>query len=289
MLKKLDLPPCALGEGPLWRRESGEFVFTDIINGTLYAAGEDGTVRTLLRCRYQTGAFLFDSTGDLLVLTEAGVFSCPYGGGEADFRLVWQVPMVPGERFNDAICDPMGRVLAGTKTEQDRDGSLWLFEPGRPPRRLLSGLKISNGMGFSDGGAVFYHTDSGDRAIRRYDYDAETGALSNGRVWIETGADCVPDGMTIDGAGCLWTACWGGGRVERYAPDGTLLERHPLPAGQVSSVAFGGEKLDVMMVTSAAVGTPGGQEGGVWLMRPGGAGVEEYRAVKPLQTGSPLV
>lgn len=279
MPKKLELPPCMLGEGPLWRKESREFVFTDIVNGTLYAAGEEGTARTLLRCRYQLGAFLFDTAGDLLLLTEAGVFACPYGGGEKDFRLIWQVPMVPGERFNDAICDPAGRILAGTKTEQDRDGSLWQFSPGRPPRRILSGLKISNGMGFSGQGRIFYHTDSPDRAIRRYDYDIGSGGLSGGRVLVEVEPGCVPDGMTVDAEGCLWTACWGGGRVERYSPGGARMEAYLLPASQVSSVAFGGGEMDTLLVTSAAVGTSGGQEGGVWMLKPGAKGVEEYRAV----------
>ena len=215
MLNKLDLPPCTLGEGPVWRKESQEFIFTDIVNGTLYAAAQDGTVRILLQCRYQLGAFLLDAAGDLLLLTEAGVFACPYSGGEENFRLIWQIPMLPGERFNDAICDPVGRVLAGTKTEQDRNGSLWQFAPGQPPRRLLGGLKISNGMGFSGQGRIFYHTDSPDRTISQYDYDVETGRLSHGRALVKTDGGCVPDGMTVDKDGFLWTACWGGGRVER--------------------------------------------------------------------------
>lgn len=278
MEKRLDLPPCALGEGPLWRRESGEFVFTDIVNGTLYAAREDGAVRTLLQCRYQLGAFLFDRAGDLLLFTEEGVFACPYGGGPSDFRPVWRIPLAPGERFNDAICDPAGRILAGTKTEADRDGSLWQFAPGQPPRRVLSGLKISNGMGFSGQGGVFYHTDSPDRAIRRYRYDVKTGELSGAQVLVRTGEDCVPDGMTVDAEGFLWTACWGGGRVERYTPEGALAESHPLPAGQVSSLTFGGAALDTLLVTSAAIGAAGGQEGGIWMLKPGARGVEEYRA-----------
>lgn len=278
MLNKLDLPPCTLGEGPVWRKESQEFIFTDIVNGTLYAAAQDGTVRILLQCRYQLGAFLLDAAGDLLLLTEAGVCACPYGGGEENFRLIWQIPMLPGERFNDAICDPVGRVLAGTKTEQDRNGSLWQFAPGQPPRRLLGGLKISNGMGFSGQGRIFYHTDSPDRTISQYDYDVETGRLSHGRALVKTDGGCVPDGMTVDKDGFLWTACWGGGRVERYTPEGILAQRYPLPACQVSSLIFGGAELDTLLVTSAAIGASGGQDGGVWMLKPGVRGVEEYRA-----------
>lgn len=279
MLKKLELPPCTLGEGPLWHRESQEFVFADIVNGTLYTAAEDGAVRTLLRCRYQLGAFVFDRAGDLLLFTEVGVFFCPYGGGEPDFRPVWQIPMAAGERFNDAICDPAGRILAGTKTEEDQDGSLWQFAAGQSPRRMLSGLKISNGMGFSEQGRVFYHTDSPDRAIRRYDYDVKTGELSGGRLLIKTAEDCVPDGMTVDASGFLWTACWGGGRVACYTPEGASVKTYLLPASQISSLTFGGAALDTLLVTSAAIGAAGGADGGIWMLKTGVKGVEEYRAV----------
>ncbi len=279
-LHKLELPPCALGEGPLWHRETGEFVFTDILSGTLFACTPKGAVRTLLRCGYQTGAFVFDARGSLLLLTEKGVFSCPYGGSETDFRLLWEIPMAADERFNDAICDPEGRVIAGTKTDRDEDGSLWLFEAGRQPRRLLDGLKISNGMGFSDGGRTFYHTDSGDRAIYRYEYDPARGAIANRRVFAAlSGPDgAVPDGMTVDSQGNVWTACWGGGCIRRFSPSGGQTAELALPAAQVSSVAFGGDRLDTLLVTSAAVGTSGGEEGGVWLLEPGAQGVEEYRA-----------
>ncbi len=283
MLKKLDLAPCTLGEGPLWHEETGEFAFTDIVNGRLYACTPEGETHLLLQCRYQLGAFLFDEAGDLLLLTEAGVFACPYGAGEEAFRPVWQVPMAPGERFNDAICDPAGRVLAGTKTPQNENGSLWLFENGRPPRRLLADLRISNGMGFARNGTVFYHTDSGDRAVRRYVYSPREGALAGGRVLVrlDSADGAVPDGMTVDADGCLWTACWGGGHVARWAPDGRLLAEIPLPASQVSSVAFGGAGLGTLLVTSAAVGTAGGEEGGTWLLDVGAQGVPEYRAARP--------
>ena len=133
MIKKLELSACQLGEGPLWHRETGEYVFTDILTGELFACKPDGQVRSLLKCNYLTGAFLFDEAGDLLILTEKGVFHCPYGGTEADFKLIYQIPMANDERFNDAICDPKGRILAGTKTDRNVDGMLWVLEAGKHP------------------------------------------------------------------------------------------------------------------------------------------------------------
>lgn len=279
---KLNLPPCALGEGPLWHPQTNEFVFTDILTGTLYACNPDGDVRTLLETSYLTGAFLFDEKGDLLICTEKGVFHCPYGGTVAGFKKVWDVPMAADERFNDAICDPLGRILAGTKTDRNEEGGLWLLEAGKKPKRLLGDLQITNGMGFGENGKVFYHTDSGKRTIYRYDYDAAAGTLSNGKpfVTLKDDNDAVPDGMTVDAQGNVWTALWGGSCVRQYSPEGKLLQEVPMGASQVSSVTFGGEKLDVLMVTSAAVGAPEGENGGIWLLTPGATGVQEYAAVR---------
>lgn len=280
-VKRLDLAPCTLGEGALWHRETEEFVFTDIVNGRLFACTAGGDVRLLLQCRYQLGAFLFDRQGDLVLMTECGVFACPYGGAETDFRPLWQLPLVPGERFNDAVCDPAGRILAGTKTERDTDGSLWLLQARQPPRRLLSGLKISNGMAFAEGGRLLYHTDSGDRAIRRFRYDPAAGSMEPAgiAVRLDSPDGAVPDGMTLDDRGNLWTACWGGGCVRCYTPDGALCRQMDFPARQISSVAFGGPDGRCMMVTSAAVGREDGEEGGIWLTAAPAAGAAENRAL----------
>src|SRR5690606_18729213 len=61
-----------------------------------------------------------------------------------------------------------------------------------------------------------------------------------------------PDGMTTDAKGGVWIAHYGGGRISRFLPDGTLDFQIMMPATQITSMAFGGEKLDHLYVTSAA-------------------------------------
>ena len=282
-LTKLNIPPCLLGEGALWHRETQEFVFTDIMNGDLFAADEDRKVRTLLHCRYQLGAFLFDQNGDLILFTPGKVFKCRYGYGEEDFRLICKVPMKPDERFNDACVDPKGRIFAGSKTERNVDGSLWLFERKYPPRRVMEGLKISNGMGFSPNRTIFYHTDSEDRTIYQYIYNCTEGCFFDKKIFVHfTSLDgSVPDGMKIDKDGNVWTACWGGGCIRCYSPNGNLLHTISLPSNQISSLAFGGSMLDHILVTSASCGSKGSQEGFTWLLSDDNIfhGKEDFRAL----------
>jgi sugar lactone lactonase YvrE len=50
----------------------------------------------------------------------------------------------------------------------------------------------------------------------------------------------APDGMAVDSAGAVWIACWGGGTVRRYLPDGTPDRVIQFPAAQPTAVCLGG-------------------------------------------------
>lgn len=283
--RRLKLPACALAESPLWHQETNEFVFCNLLEGKLYACSpQTAAPRLLLSYEGPLGAYLFDTSGDLILLTQQGVFFCPYGAGCESFRLLWKVPMdlEAGERFNDAIVDAEGRILAGTKTEHNRNGTLWQLQPGKPPQALLTSLSISNGMGFSADGKIFYHTDSGHRTISRYAYAQESGCLSDAQPLIQIAAEegFEPDGLTVDAQNCLVVACWGGSSVRRYSPAGALMSSWSLPARLVSSVAFGGTSLRTLMVTTAfiSLAEPQSEDGGVFLLLSEIPGREEFRA-----------
>ena len=62
----------------------------------------------------------------------------------------------------------------------------------------------------------------------------------------------IPDGMTVDADGFVWTAVWFGGRLKRFAPDGGLDREVFFPVAQTSCVTFGGEDYSEMFITTAA-------------------------------------
>ncbi len=59
------------------------------------------------------------------------------------------------------------------------------------------------------------------------------------------------DGLVRDDEGCFWGAIYGESRVERYGPDGTHLETVEIPAPNVTSVAFGGTDMSLLLVGTA--------------------------------------
>ena len=97
-----------------------------------------------------------------------------------------------------------------------------------------------------------YYTDSLARTIYLFDYNILNGELSNRRVFVQIPTDeGVPDGMTVDAEGYVWSARWGASCLVRYRPDGTEQQKIHFPAEKVSSVTFGGLDYTDMYVTSA--------------------------------------
>jgi sugar lactone lactonase YvrE len=120
---------------------------------------------------------------------------------------------------------------------------------------MLDDLTISNGLGWSPDQETMYLVDSGPRVINAFAFDADRGTISDRRTLVTVPEDIgAPDGMTVDADGDLWVAVYGGGRVNRYAPDGSLRETYPLPAGQCTCCAFGGPGLHQLFVTTATEG-----------------------------------
>ena len=117
---------------------------------------------------------------------------------------------------------------------------------------MLDGLTTSNGLGWSPDDHTMYLVDSGPRVIHAFTFDPDQGTIAGGQVLVEVPADIgSPDGLTVDAAGDLWVAIYGGGRVQRYSPAGELREELFTPAEQTTCCAFAGPGLHRLYVTTA--------------------------------------
>jgi D-xylonolactonase len=156
------------------------------------------------------------------------------------------------------MADPMGRVFCGTMpTPGGKKGALYRLDTDRSLTPLLQGIGCSNGMGFTLDGRQMYYTDTGTRSIYLFDYDLTTGAITNQRTHIlvpQSADGGAPDGMTVDTAGHLWSARWGGSRITHYDEAGTELDHIDLPAPCITSLIYGGPDLRDVYVTSAVGG-----------------------------------
>ncbi|KAH9636267.1 hypothetical protein HF086_009463 [Spodoptera exigua] len=177
---------------------------------------------------------------------------------------------IPTNRINDGKADPKGRVFAGTMGHEDppgnftmNRGNLFRLEGGKVTK-VVSQVSISNGLAWDLREKAMYYTDSLEKNIRRYDYDVDTGEISNVKYIFDFEKNKIegfPDGTTIDTDGNLWVAVFDGSCVLKINPrSGELLQKVSIPALQVTSVTFGGPNYDILFVTTASLNIRGPQD-----------------------------
>lgn len=245
-----------LGEGPVWDSVRGELLWVDIVGrqlrrldlayGRIASIALTEPVGWVLPRRNATSFVAGFRSGFHILDVETGERQ-RIGNPETDR---------PGNRLNDAKVDPEGRIWAGSKHDLDEGatGALYRLDPSMTWRRCDDHYEVANGPTFSPDGRTMYHTDSTLRTIFAFDLH-DDGTLSGKRVWRMFDEEWgYPDGMTTDADGCLWIAHWGGGRISRFAADGALMVSVPLPATNITSCAFAGERLDRLFVTSSTLG-----------------------------------
>lgn len=276
------------GEGPLWHPVERKLYWGDITEGELYRYDPaTGCHELVFRADQMFGGYTFQADGSILLFMEEGRI-----GVLRDCNLEIAVDGIPGEeenRFNDVIADPEGRVFCGTMCK-DSDkamdgeslGSLYLLETDGSIRKILDGIAISNGLGFTPDLTGLYYTDTPTRAIWLFDYDRSTGSIRNQRDFTSTDdpdADGLPDGMTVDSEGYVWSARVLTGQIHRYSPSGELALSIDFPCDMVSSAVFGGENMEDLYVTTISANdreTHGPGAGALYRIRTGIKGIEEF-------------
>lgn len=158
-------------------------------------------------------------------------------------------------RFNDAKADPQGRLWAGTMHKDGKagKGSLYRIDSRYSYKRILSTVDISNGIVWSSDNRMYY-TDSLSREIHRFDYNPQTGEIRNRKVEYKFESE-IPDGMAIDSNNNIWVALWGEGKVvcintKQHSIEGTVV----VDAKLTSAVAFGGEDMSTLYITTSRLG-----------------------------------
>lgn len=238
-----------LAEGPLWLEDWDAFAWVDIHAGLVTVTALDGSTIQTTQLAESVGSVCVAEDGTLVAATPSGL--CRLSTGE---RLAALPGANPRLRMNDGKVDPLGRFIGGTMSIGNPvpgAGSLWSFEQARATK-ILGSVTISNGLCWSSDGTKLYYVDTPTQRIDSFDYDVAVGTLrARGTVVLIDEADGAPDGLTIDSAGGIWVALWGGGQVRRYL-NGVLDAIVYVPTPFVTSVAFGGPALDTLIITTAA-------------------------------------
>jgi sugar lactone lactonase YvrE len=253
------LEPGQLSEGPRWDEERQELLWVDILGRGFHRAavtadGGPDQVRSMALDRH-VGAVAPVAGGGWVLAAGQGFLFVDDGGSVRE--LAQPEAGHAAVRMNDGACDPQGRFWAGTMAYDQTPGAgtLYRLELDGRCATVLSGLTISNGLGWSPDGATMYLSDSGTGSVEAFDFDGSTGAIGGRRTLVHIDQPgMAPDGLTVDEQGDVWVALWGGWAVNCYAPDGSRRTGVDIPAAQATSCAFGGPDRRTLFVTTAREG-----------------------------------
>lgn len=247
-------PNYVLSEGPVWHGPTATLVWVDIeaglvLRGELDDRGHISVIRRTELGEYVGCAIPLDDDRMLVALTRRLAIV------DADGSVDRGSELLPAhQRFNDGSIDPQGRLVVGSLalSGDANDNVLLRLETTGELTVLDDDLGLSNGLGWSPDGTVFYSTDTDARTIYRRSYGADVVGQREPFIVFDEGVN--PDGLTIDAAGRLWVAIWGGHGIRVFDDRGDELADlgASIPPPHLSSVAFAGPALDQLVITSAS-------------------------------------
>ena len=241
-----------LGEAPYWSAREDALWWVDMLRPSLHRRHGNGALQWPLP--RLTSAAVPRRRGGVALVTPSGIYRY---NAEDDSSVLIAHPEAgrPDLRYNDAKCDPRGRLVVGSLDGAGRAGlgALWRIDADGTSTRLDTGFTTANGIAWSPDGATMYFADSAHRVVHAYDYALASGRVARRRVFATFAEDVKPDGLAVDAQGGVWVAVWDGWRIERYAPDGRRSRTIRLPVPRPTSLAFGNADLRTLYVTSARV------------------------------------
>ena len=242
-----------LGEGPHWSATEQALWFVDIKAPAIHRYHPASGAQQSWSAPARVGFVLPARGGTLIAGLKTGLHK--FNPATGNFTLLHVVePHAPNNRLNDGFVDAQGFLWFGSMddNEEEPSGALYQLNDTGCIRRD-PGYVVTNGPAESPDGRVLYHTDTLAGMIYAFDR-TRTGSLSNKRVFTRFAPGSgFPDGPIVDAEGCLWTGVFGGWGLQRYSPQGELLQTIRLPCSAVTKAAFAGDDLKTLYITTAHV------------------------------------
>ena len=261
-------------EGPVWLRETGELLWSDIPNNLMLAWHEARGMSVWREAVEFTNGHVREADGALLHCSH-GRRAIERTRFDARGRPVGDETVVDryqGRRLNspnDVVVKADGSIwftdppygiasdYEGHRADSELgDCYVFRFDPATGALRIASDfVEEPNGLAFSPDESVLYVSDTS--AARRSDsgghhhivaFDVVGGQdLANPRIFavVEPG---LADGLRVDVHGFVYTSS--ADSVQVYHPDGTRIGRIPVPE-KVGNLCFGGARGNELFICAS--------------------------------------
>jgi sugar lactone lactonase YvrE len=270
-IEQLSSVQAILGESPFWSPAEDAVWWVDITAGRILRTSIRAGKTLGWETGEQTGFVVPEAGGRIVTGLVSGLFL--FDPNVGSFSKLAPNP-IKGSRFNDAVTDPVGRLIAGVMDLDNATplGAIYSIGPDLNFRMMFDGLYTPNGLAFDPVRGRMYFSDSHpeSQTIWVCDYDIETGETSARRIFVSCqDFDGRPDGGFCDVDGNYWIAGVGGGScLWKFTPEG-VQETVPVPMPDPTKPIF--DKSGNLFLTSKK-----GENGGGYLATATGgpAGVE---------------
>lgn len=267
--------PDRLGESPFWHPHERMLYWVDIPGRLVRRSDAIGGATESWPMPSEPGCIAPAANGGLVIALRDGIYRAKAWGGALS-PIARFGHDVKTTRFNDGKADALGRMWAGT-----------LFEPKEPPQAKLYSVdcrpgkgqqgkplveckagdaSTANGLAWSPDRKTLYWSDTPKHVIRAWDWDADSNAMSNPRIFRQfpgkpagwqpgdAGYGGRPDGASVDADGNYWCAMYEGGRLLQLSAAGALLQDIAVPAMCPTMPCFGDDDLKTLYLTTARDG-----------------------------------
>lgn len=253
-IERVPTVKCFVGEGPVWDVAEQALYLVDIVGKAVHRYSPGTGATRSWDVGQIIGSMALRRQGGAIVALKEGIFTLDLDSG-ATALLAAARHIHPRAQMNDGKVDRRGRFVVGSGDSDIRDcrpyGTLYRLDPDHSLHELDREISISNGPCWSPDNRTLYFADSLPYRIYAYDYDLETGAVANRRLFADTrDLGGIPDGATVDRDGLLWMAICEAAKVVAFRPDGRVERIIEMPVRYPASVMFGGPDLDELYVTT---------------------------------------
>ena len=249
--------PEGAAEGPVWWKEGGFLLFSDIGHSLRLKCQPSGGISVDQENTNQANGLARDLQGRLLACEGSTHRVVRL---EADGSTTVVSNSYQGRRLNR----PNDVVVKS-------DGSIYFTDPGAPApgldldysgvfrvspdlgdiTLLVKDFLVPNGLAFSPDESVLYVDDSSTGHIRAFEVQPNGAlAMHTDRIFCDLRSELpgVPDGMKVDVEGNLY--CTGSGGVWIIDPSGKPLGRILTGDTQTTNVAWGGDDWKTLFITT---------------------------------------
>ena len=247
-----------IAEGPIWFREGGYLLFSDIRNSRRMKWSPGEGVSMFRQPTDEANGLTRDPQGRLVACEHA---TRRVTRLEQDGRVTVVADRYQGKRLNSPndvvvysngsvyFTDPAFPGIVGPAGVDQEFRGVYRADPDGSVVLVASDFEAPNGLALSPDESILYIDDSLRGHVRAFTVQAD-GSLANGRVFHEFKGELpgLADGMKVDVEGTVY--CTGPGGVWVLTSAGKHLGTILTGAEQTTNCAWGGDDWKTLFITT---------------------------------------